>query len=990
MRTWLRAAVGGGGILAPTAQEYVDQGLAEVFAKGGETGALMRSLDWSATPCGPIASWPSSLRCAVSLCLGSGMPMVFGWGPQYVQFYNDAALPVLSDRHPRAMGRVLREVWPDLIELMSPLSEVVVREGRPIALQDFRLVLTRNRRLESAYYTFSFSPLRNDRGEVVGVLNTFIETTRHVLNERRMHMLRELAVRTTEALSPDEACTRALAALALDRSDLPFALIYVNEPATGRARLAGAFGLPAGTPVALHSLPLGDGGDRTLWPLGRVARTRQPELLNELDRQLAPLIEVGRATPNAAMVLPASANEPGPSAFVVAGLNPYRPLDEDYRGFLQLVAGSIGAAIANARANQEARQRTEQLAELDRLKTAFIGNVSHELRTPLALILGPVDDLLADASVTLPEPQRELLKTVRRNGQRLLRLVDDLLTFARIEAGRVEPFFEPVDLAGMTRELATLFEPAVTRAGLRLVIDCPSLPEPIFVDRDLWEKIVLNLISNALKFTFTGEIVVALRPRGSHVELTVRDTGVGIPAAELPHVFERFYRVRATRARTHDGAGIGLSLLCELARLHGGAVKVDSVEGHGSTFTVIIPRGSTHLAQERIGGTRPAAPLGEQAAALLEGEPTIAPTARSAVPAAPRPRVLVVEDNDDMLAYLERLLGERFDVVSAGGGAAAVALVHEHVPDAVISDVMMPSVDGLALVSLLREDPRARQVPIVLLSARADEEAALEGLSRGADDYVVKPFSSRELLARLGTHLELARMRDELGQLRLKDDFMTVVSHELVTPLTSLKLVFQLARSQLERNGAPEAAMVARVDRALARIESLVNDLLTVWLIKREQLPLATARADLGIICRQAAEDEAAATQRAITIVIPAEPMAVVADADSIGHVVANLLSNAIKFSPAGRPITLTLQPEAHELVVSVRDEGPGIPADELPRLFQRFYRVPGVAIQNGSKIGFGLGLYTCKAIVERHGGRIWVDSTVAKGSTFSFALPRA
>jgi signal transduction histidine kinase len=215
------------------------------------------------------------------------------------------------------------------------------------------------------------------------------------------------------------------------------------------------------------------------------------------------------------------------------------------------------------------------------------------------------------------------------------------------------------------------------------------------------------------------------------------------------------------------------------------------------------------------------------------------------------------------------------------------------------------------------------------------------------------------------------------------------VSHELVTPLTSLKLVFQLARRELEHAGAPEAALLARVDHALLRIEALVNDLLTVWLIKREQLPLATAHADLGAVCRQAADDQAAATHRAIAVDVPTEPIDVVVDADGIGHVIANLLSNAIKFSPHDRPIALTLGSATRELIVSVRDEGPGIAADELPRLFQRFHRVPGIAIQDGSKIGFGLGLYICKAIIARHGGRIWVDSTVGKGSTFSFALPR-
>ena len=256
-------------------------------------------------------------------------------------------------------------------------------------------------------------------------------------------------------------------------------------------------------------------------------------------------------------------------------------------------------AIANARAYEEERKRAEALAEIDRAKTAFFSNVSHEFRTPLTLMLGPLEDELRENS-----KGRERIEIAHRNSLRLLKLVNTLLDFARIEAGRIEAVYEPTDLAAATAELASVFRSAIEKAGLRLVVDCPPLPEEVYVDREMWEKIVLNLLSNAFKFTFEGEIKVSLCLRRERVELSVSDTGAGIPAAELSHIFERFHRVRGTDSRTHEGTGIGLSLVQELAKIHGGGVQVRSVEGQGATFTVTIPTGHAHLPKERLGGTR--------------------------------------------------------------------------------------------------------------------------------------------------------------------------------------------------------------------------------------------------------------------------------------------------------------------------------------------------------------------------------------------------
>jgi signal transduction histidine kinase len=964
--------------------------LERAFETGGEVGAILRTLDWSSTPLGPIASWPQSLSDAMGLVLGCGMPMLLSWGPDLVQLYNDAALPVMGQKHPWMLGHPLREVWPELLDTVMPYGDLVIQTGRPVTIEKGKLILDRKGRLESGYFRFSFSAVRDERGDVAGVLDTFIEITDRVLSERRLRTLRQFAARTVQPRSAQDVCEAAVAAMALNRSDLPFALVYLGDEDGKAASLAGVLGTGLSEAAAPRRIGLGE-DDVSPWPLGRVARTNSPEVVTDLLKKYGALVETGFAAPKEALVLPAMRKgEARARAFLVAGLNPYRALDDAYTSFLQMVAGSIGAAIAKARADEDARVRVEQLAELDRAKTLFISNMSHEFRTPITLILGPVEDMLADAKEPPPPGRREELLTVRRAALRLLHLVNDLLAFARIEAGHMQALFTPVDLASLTRELVAMFDSAAARAGLRLVVDCPALPEPIYVDRELWEKIVMNLIANAINFTRAGTIEVSLHLVGDRAQLVVRDTGIGIPEGDLRHVFERFYRAR-TGARSVEGTGIGLSLARELARLHGGEARAESVAGKGSTFIIEIPRGSAHLPPDRIGAEAPEAPRRERAF-FAEGVRRIAeqapPLAPSPIAGRARPLVLMAEDNPDMREYLERILAQRYDVLSAVDGVDALNLACRRRPDLVVSDIVMPRLDGLALVSALRAEPATRSLPIVLLSARAGEEATLEGLSRGADDYVVKPFSARELLARLETHLELARARHEIGQQKLRDEFLMVASHELSTPLTVLKLNLQLARRRLEKAGLPQAALLTRVDGALARMETLIGDLLATSGLERGDLPLRAEPCDLVEICRSAAEQQSATAEREITLDVPERRIEVVADPHDLEHAVSTLLSNALKFSAPDRSVMLALRWSDELAIVSVRDEGPGIPAEELPRLFRRFHRVPGIDVQAGSRVGLGLGLYICKAIVERHGGRVHVESDVGKGSTFSFTLP--
>ena len=557
-------------------------------------------------------------------------------------------------------------------------------------------------------------------------------------------------------------------------------MLYLAEPGSTIMYLAAAAGINTGDPGAPATVAI---DDASLWPFGEVLQAQSEKVVPDLA-SLGIRFPAGPwpRMPSQAVLLPvAPTGEGGRAGVLVVGLNPFRLFDQDYRSFLHLVAGQVGAAIANAQAYEEERRRAEALAEIDRAKTTFFSNVSHEFRTPLTLMLGPIEDALNDRSDgALTAPQRVRLETAHHNSLRLLKLVNTLLDFSRIEAGRVEASFVATDLSAFTAELASNFNSATDKAGLDLLISCPPLPHPVCVDRDMWEKIVLNLLSNAFKFTFAGGITVQTRcaADGTCAEIVVRDTGVGIPPRELPRLFERFQRIEGQKSRSFEGSGIGLALVQELVRLHGGSIAVESAVGVGTTFVVSIPFGTAHLPQARIGADRQRVATSMRAEAYVEEALRWLPEARSTQgeELADRPNettglsfgertlgahVLIVDDNADMRRYVRRLLEHRWEVETAADGRAALAAIHRRRPDLVLTDVMMPELDGYGLLRELRAEPNTRDLPVILLSARAGEDARIEGLDAGADDYLTKPFSARELIARINANLEMVRIRRE-------------------------------------------------------------------------------------------------------------------------------------------------------------------------------------------------------------------------------------
>ena len=976
----------------------------KLFEGGGEVGALMRDMDWSATPLGPAEAWPQSLRTVVRIMLTSRYAMWLGWGPDLAFLYNDAyAHMTLGAKHPWALGRPAREVWAEIWPEIAPRIDKVMSSGESTWDEALMLFLERNGYAEETYHTFSYSPVPNDEGKIAGNFCVVTEETERVIGERRLASLRMLAAGLATAATLDDVSAAVELAVAEQPADLPFSMIYTLDAGGTTARIAARVGTDETHPAALPAFALDRRG------ASRCGRSRR----SSGARGSSPWISTAQGRrgfrrglgQTAGPRADGSLRAPGPgapSAVFVAGLNPIAP-DDTYRSFISLFVGQIAAGLANARRHEEERERAEALAAIDRAKTAFFSNVSHEFRTPLTLMLGPTEDALSGSGVM----ERRELETVYRNELRLLKLVNSLLEFSRIEAGRSRATYQAADLSALTADLASTFRSAIERGGLRFEVDCPPLFEPAFVDLEMWEKIVLNLLSNAFKFTLEGTVRVALRAVDGQAVLTVEDTGVGIPVDELPHVFERFHRIEGSRARTHEGSGIGLALVQDLVGLHGGTIDVASRPDHGATFTVRLPLGSAHLDPDRIGLPAGAVPgrSGTQAfiaeaerwldgGAPPEEEPK--PGSGAGDVAVARGRIVLADDNADMRDYLRRLLGGRWAVEAVRTGREALDAVCRERADLVITDVMMPDMDGFALLSALKADDRTRDIPVLMLSARAGEEMRLEGLQAGADDYLVKPFSARELLARVEMQLLRASMRAvedrQRRQLevanRTKDEFLAMLGHELRNPLAPILTALQLMRLRGGDALEKERTVIERQTRHLVR---LVDDLLDVSRIARGKIDLRRERVDLADVVAKAIEMSSPLLeerQHDLSVDVPRD-LAVDADPARLAQVFANLLTNSAKYTETGGSIQVTTERVGESITIRVKDDGIGIAPEMLPHVFDMFAQERQAL--DRTRGGLGLGLTIVKTLTELHGGSVEVSSAGrGQGSEFVVRLPAA
>lgn len=785
---------------------------------------MIRAKDWSKTPLGPVEKWPQSLKTAVRIILTSRQPMFVWWGEQLINLYNDPYRDIAGGKHPGAIGQPAAEVWHEIWNQVGPRVTKAINENVGTYDEALLLIMQRHGYPEETYYTFSYSPIPGDSGKAEGIICANTDDTNGIIAERQLTTLKELAAKTGNARDAAEACRMSAKALAVNSHDIPFALLYIKDPGAGYPEdtlvLKGSVGIAKNHQAVPKCIDMRPDGP---WPFAKVLKTNHPVVVDVENSQKYGKLPTGAwdRPPCRAVVLPLNySGQSSASGAVVIALSPYRAYDGFYKQFIKLVTGEISATLSNAEAYAYERRRAEELTALDMAKTNFFSNVSHEFRTPLTLILGPLDEVLHRPQDPPPSPETaEQLNVAYQNGLRLQKLVNTLLDFSRIEAGRVQALYVPTDLAALTTDLSSNFRSAIERAGMKLKLDIRKLPGPAYVDREMWEKIVLNLLSNAFKYTLKGTITVRLKPDGDNYCLEVADTGIGVKPEDLPLLFERFHRIQGVKSRTHEGTGIGLSLVRELVKLHGGRIEVESQAGKGTTFRVSIPMGFGHLPSEHV--THEQAPVStlldeqyvQEALRWLQADAAQKSTGgfetahgvdRFGMGANQHsPLIVLADDNGDMRTYVSKLLVPFYRVVAVADGKSALREIRRLKPDLLITDVMMPELDGFGLLETLRNDNLTATLPVIMLSARAGEEARIEGLDAGADDYLVKPFAARELLARVHAHLDMAKTRREAASTVLaeRERLRELLMHApaCVAVLTGPDLRFELANANYRK-----------------------------------------------------------------------------------------------------------------------------------------------------------------------------------------------
>lgn len=711
---------------------------------------------------------------------------------------------------------------------------------------------------------------------------------------------------------------------------------------------------------------------------------------------------------------------------------------------LVFVRPQVEEVVHTARLSEERRVRLEsahaeleslyrKVKELDELKTRFFANVSHELRTPLALILGPAERMLADVNLT-PSQRREL-ESISGNGKMLLKQVNDLLDVARLEAGRMEIHYARFDMAGQCRRIMSQFDVAAGQRSIRLLVDAPG-ELTVEADPDMTERVVVNLLANAFKFTpKDGEIRLELRPGKSTFTVAVEDSGPGVRADQRDTIFERFRQ--ADGSTTHrtgktGGTGLGLAIVKDFVELHRGSVKVDSARRGGARFVAEFPLFAG--AGIRVDDVPQAPEQGARAAldiAVLERSSASTGAATGdALPVRPGlPTVLVVEDNREMSGFIARCLAGACNVVTAHDGQEGLQRALALRPDLVVTDIMMPRMSGDQLVHTMRTYSELDHTPVLLLSAKADDDLRVHLLRNGAQDYLTKPFLPQELLARAGNLLamkragdalraELSSVSDDVEELakdlavkhrqlhtsldatevareqaerasQVKSHFLAAISHEMRTPLSSIYMNAQLLdRHRAGQSPEAVAARVGRLTRATKQLSTLIEGLLEYTRVESGRISVQMESVDAVALTREVAEAMADTVPEDVQLVLAPSPPGLpplVSDMRLLRVVLGNLVANALKFTKEGQ-VALHLDASGGFHVFEVHDTGIGIPEADLPRIFLPFEQVEPV--QRKSIPGVGLGLALVKQIVEVLGGSVDVRSASGAGSIFRVRIP--
>lgn len=991
----------------------------DFLSGGGEMGERIRNFDWTSTPLGDPEIWEQGLKTCVRIILTSAQPMFVWWGPSLINIYNDSYAQIMGKKHPAGLGARAEDVWTEIWDLLVSKIESVERNEGTYD-DSFFFIMERKGYPEEVYVSFSYSPAPGDDGSVKGIFCVCSENTERVINERALQTLRDLGAVTFDEKSLDVIYRNVTEVLGKNDRDFPFAFVYKID---GNQAIATA---STGTEIKKYLLPPVINIESPAAVTSHFCEAYSNNKLTVSEVQGLPEeMPKGcwKIAPSKFVYIPISGvGGNHPYAIIFAALNPCRQFDNNFRQFCELIGERVSLEINKMLALEEERKRVEALEQIDKAKTVFFSNISHEFRTPLTLILSPLEELLNQQNSRLSVNERQNIETSHRNALRLLKLVNTLLDFSRIESGKQQASYALTDITDFTKKLVANFRSVIEKAGLTLIVNVDTITHPMYIDRLMWEKIVFNLLSNAFKYTLAGSITVEIKAEDKFVVLNIKDTGVGIPEHELPHMFERFHRVQQVTGRTFEGTGIGLSLIKELVHLHKGEISVTSQLHKGSTFTVRIPVGKEHLPPQQI-TTQPvedtitSGMFVEEAGTLLVKEHV----AGNGTPGEKHlPLVLIVDDNADMRDHLQSIMLPHFNVITANNGLEALHKIQEQQPVLVVSDVMMPVMDGIELVKEVKANIATAHIPIILLTARAGEESKIVGWETGADDYLTKPFSSRELISRVSSQIrtqqirtealmeiaeqkqysekleemnkELTRMNEELTS------FAYVSSHDLQEPLRKIQMFSKrILEKEVHVLSDEGKNFFYRMDNAAGRMQLLINDLLTYS--RTNTAEKRFEKTNLNDLMRDV-KQELFEKMVATGTLIKSDPLPELKIIPfQFKQLFTNLISNSIKFAKPGIPPRIIIKskqvtgaqindPAADKKRkywhFSFTDNGTGFDPQYSEQIFGLFQRLHGRKEYDGT----GIGLAIAKKVVENHNGIITAEGKESEGATIHVFLP--
>ncbi|WWC68787.1 uncharacterized protein I206_102722 [Kwoniella pini CBS 10737] len=792
---------------------------------------MVESIDWSKTPLGDRSIWKDVIDPILSITFESKSSDCVWLGPDLRLIYNKGYSQLLD--HPKSMGAPAEEVWAAVWDTIEPHVRLCM-SGTPVFKDNDPIFWRRygNNVLMEHYHSWRYVPIAGKDGSILGIFNQSTETTEKVLQDRRLTSSRDLSERMLIVRSMDEYFPALSEVLEENPKDAPFFMCYKIQQIESNANhvqieatLQTKVGVPEGHPSvherlsftlpptrtkanfgpnvdrmssptlsAISALSSGSGrichvtSDGHQWPILKALTTRQCVIVDDCSELIEGFeIRQWDELPFAAIVIPicSDGSIEVPDAVMVMGLNVRRPFDTEYDEWIHAIRSQLVSSLSTVKAAEAEQRMEEDNARMERAKAAWFRGAAHDLRSPLTLIAGPLSDLLDDNPTAT---QRAALTTAQRNIDRLMRLVNALMDFSRLEAGRMAGRFLPTDLGEFILELAALFRPAVERLGIQYTIDVEPSDQLVYIDPTLFETVLSNIIGNALKYTEQGSITVQLRYT-DHAEISVVDTGVGIPEDEIPLVTEWYHRATTAVHAGTQGSGLGLALAKELLRLHAGDLTVTSKvatspnQSHGSTFTARIPLSfrpapPTSSASPDTFGNYGKAVANEAMRWTKEGDAETSSEGAatdSAIGSGSKfsdgflfektDTILLVEDNADMRRYIKQIFDSFCTVIEATNGQQALEMAISNPPSLILSDMLMPKMNGLDLLQEIRNHPNTKIVPMVLLSAIAGDESRVEALMMGAEDYLAKPFKPKELVARVHLHLQVGKKRAHLEKM---------------------------------------------------------------------------------------------------------------------------------------------------------------------------------------------------------------------------------